>query len=206
MYSLLSGGASCRYSMVNERSARFSVHYGSCFFNTHLSLHQILRAAYYRANHPSSTLTIIQTEANIHSRTTIIDYYNYFRDICQEWALRVQVNERLRGLGRVIEVDESKLFHAKYNRGDMLRRTYDWVFGLLERGTNKVRFFHVVDRTAATLLPIIAANVEPGSTIVSDGWAAYGGVNNLQQQYTHRWVNHNLNFVDATNPMVHTRH
>ena len=105
----------------------------SFLINTHLSLHQILRAAYYWANHSSSTLTTIQTEANLHSRTTIIDYYNYFRDICQEWALRVQVNERLGGLGRVIEVDESKLFHAKYNRGDMLRRTYDWVFGLLER-------------------------------------------------------------------------
>ena len=118
--------------MVNERSSRFSVRFGSFFSNTHLSLHQILRAAYYWANHPSSTLTTIQTEASIHSKTTIIDYYNYFRDICQEWALRIQVNDRLGGLGRIIEIDESKLFHAKYNRGDMLRRTYDWVFGMLE--------------------------------------------------------------------------
>ena len=54
----------------------------------------------------------------------------------------------LGGIGRVAEVDESKLFHAKYNRGDMLGRQYDWVFGMLERGTNKVRFFHVADRTA----------------------------------------------------------
>ena len=128
-----------------------------------------------------------------------------FRDICQEWALRTQVNKRLGGFGRVIEVDESKLFHAKYNRGDMLGRTYDWVFGMLERGTNKVRLFHVADRTAATLLPIIAANVEVGSTIVSDGWAVYGGVLNLQQQYNHQWVNHNVHFVDPTNPIVHTQ-
>ena len=83
-------------------------------------------------------------------------------------------------LGRVIEIDESKLFHAKYNKGSMLGRQYDWVFDMLERGTNKVRFFHVVNGTANTLLPIIAANVEPGSTIASDGWAAYGGLNSLQ--------------------------
>ena len=99
----------------------------------------------------------------------------------------------------------SAAFHAKYNRGDMLGRTYDWVFGMLERGTNKVRLFHVADRTAATLLPIIAANVEVGSTIVSDGWAVYGGVLNLQQQYNHQWVNHNVHFVDPTNPIVHTQ-
>ena len=48
----------------------------------------------------------------------------------------------------------------------MLGRQYDWVFGMIERGTNKVRFFHVADRTANSLLPIIAANVEAGSTIV----------------------------------------
>ena len=87
----------------------------------------------------------------------------------------------------------------------MLGRTYDWVFGMLERGTNKIRFFHVADRTAATLLPKIAANVEAGSTIVSDGWAVYGGVVNLQQQYNHQWVNHNMHFVDPNNPNVHTQ-
>ena len=177
---------SCRYAMGNQRSARFSVRHSSFFSNTQLSIHQVLRAAYYWSTHPSSTLAKVQTETNIHSVATIIDYYNFFRDICQQWALRIQVNKRLGGLGRVIEIDESKLFHAKYNRGDMLGRTYDWVFGMLERGTNKVRFFHVADRTAATLLPTIAANVEPGSTIVSDGWAAYGGINNLQQQYNHQ--------------------
>ena len=132
----------------------------------------------------------MQAKTNIQSQTTIIEYYNFLRDLCQGWATRVQANTRLGGLGRIIEVDESKLFHAKYNRGDMLGRQYDWVFGMIECGTNKVRFFHVADRTAATLLPIIAANVEPGSTIVSDGWATYGGINNLQLQYNHQWVNH----------------
>ena len=108
----------------------------------------------------------MQAETNIISPNTIVDYYNFLRDICQGWATRIQANTRLGGLGRVVEVDESKLFHAKYNRGDMLGRQYDWVFGMIERGTNKVRFFHVADRTANSLLPIIAANVEASSTIV----------------------------------------
>ena len=69
---------------------------------------------------------------------------------------------------------------------------------MLERGTNKVRFFQVTDRTAATLLPIIADNIKAGSIVISDGWAAYGGIRNLQQNYEHRWVSHRIHFVDPT--------
>ena len=65
------------------------------------------------------------TEININSKTTIIDYYNFFRDLCQGWTTRIQANDQLGGLGRVVEIDESKIFHAKYNRGNMLGRTYD---------------------------------------------------------------------------------
>ena len=155
---------------------------GSFFNNAHLSLHQTLKLIYYWSSHPSSIFSTVQAETNINSRTTIIDYYNFLRDLCQGWATRVQANTMLGGVGRVVEVDESKLFHAKYNRDDMLGRQYDWVFGMIERGTNRVRFFHVADRTANILLPIIAANVAQGSTIVSDGWATYGGINNLQLQ------------------------
>ena len=63
---------------------------------------------------------------------------------------------------------------------------------MLQRGANKIRFFPVQQRDAATLLPIISANIAPGTLIVSDGWAAFGGIRNLQQQYDHQWVNHRL--------------
>ncbi|ULT87544.1 hypothetical protein L3Y34_007001 [Caenorhabditis briggsae] len=69
----------------------------------------------------------------------------------------------------------------------------------------KVAMFRVKQRDAATLLPIIRAHVKPGSMIVSDGWAAYGGIRTLQRAFTHRWVNHKVNFVDPSDRRVHTQ-
>jgi transposase-like protein len=79
------------------------------------------------------------------------------------------------------------------------------VFGMLLRGSNTVRLFPVENRSAKTLLAIIAENVESQSTIVLDGWAAYGGINAMQQQFNHQWVNHRLNFVDPNDPTIHTQ-
>ena len=59
-------------------------------------------------------------------------------------------------------------------------------------------------RDAATLLPIILAHVQPGTTIWSDGWAAYNNLATTPAISGYSTVNHSVEFVSPTG--VHTNH
>ena len=52
----------------------------------------------------------------------------------------------------------------------------------------------VSNRRATTLLPIIQGSIRPGTTIMSDMWTAYGGIQAMG--YAHLTVNHTYEFVD----------
>ena len=75
------------------------------------------------------------------------------------------------GPGRTVKVDESKLIRHKYHRGRF--REGHWVLGMVERDTNLRMMVAVPDRSAATLLSIIARHVLPRTHILTDGWRAY---------------------------------
>ena len=69
---------------------------------------------------------------------------------------------KIGGPGRIVEIDESVFYKTKYQVGR--RREHDWVFGMVERGTNKLMLVPVPDRTAATLVTIIQQYIEDGNT------------------------------------------
>ncbi|UMM33208.1 hypothetical protein L5515_006770 [Caenorhabditis briggsae] len=111
--------------------------------------------------------------ASLHGVTTstIVNLNKLFRQLTEQWferQIEKNPNFLLGGPGKIVEIDESHMYKAKYNRGHMLRRKSIWIFGMTERHTNKVAMFRVKQRDAATLLPIIRAHVKPGSMIVSD--------------------------------------
>ena len=99
-----------------------------------------------------------------------------------------------------MEIDESKFGKRKFNRGRRVDGV--WVLGGIDRTTRETFFKVVPDRSAATMLPIIIANVHPETTIMSDCWRAYA---RLEDHFImHSTVNHKINFVDRDDPNVHT--
>ena len=102
---------------------------------------------------------------------------------------------RFGGPDTIVKIDESTWGNKRtYNRG-RISRTNDWIFGLIQRDTGRsLALFIVNNRSAAELLPRIQNIVLPGTTIISDQWAAYNSLNTLG--YMHLTVNHSENFID----------
>ena len=127
------------------------------------------------------------------------------------------------GFGIIVEIDESAFGKKKYNKGSRLTngetRTH-WVFGGVER-THDIhgvergessKFFAVPvkNRKRCTLWPVIFKHIAPGTTIYSDGWKAYIGLDAIydadgRKVYEWDWVNHSRNFVNPGNRQVHTQ-
>ena len=123
---------------------------------------------------------------------TTVQWYQYFRDICS-WKL-LQEPIVLGGIGKTVEIDESVMVKAKYNRGRQLHQQQRWVFGGYERESKQGFVRLVDDRSAATLIPIIQQVIAPGTHIMSDEWASYRQLASLG--YTHTTVNHSQHIVD----------
>lgn len=100
---------------------------------------------------------------------------------------------------------ECKIGKRKYHKGRLVAG--QWIFGGIERNTNRLFVVPVENRSSNTLLGVIQKWIKPGSTVVSDCWRAYDCLE--QKGYRHAMViinthkynnininNHKYNFVD----------
>jgi transposase-like protein len=108
-------------------------------------------------------------------------------------------SEKINGPNKTVKIDKSKFGKRKYGRGHPVKG--QWVFGGVERKSGRTFLVPVPDRTADTLMAIIDAWIEPGTTVISDCWGAYRNLDT--HGYTHHTVNHNIEFVDRRTG-VHT--
>jgi transposase-like protein len=98
------------------------------------------------------------------------------------------------GVGKVVEVDESKFGRRKYHRGRYVKG--QWVFGGVESGSGRTFLVTVNDRSTETLIGLIKKWIRPGTTVITDCWAAYHSP--PDEGYTHLSVNHSITFVNES--------
>ena len=108
-------------------------------------------------------------------------------------------------VGVVVEIDETHVHTCKYNRGR--RGPQNWIFGGIERQSKKVFLVNLnyEPRTAVILQAEIRKYIRPGSIIYSDSHRSYTGINSMGLNYTHRAVNHSVEFVTGDDGEIHTQ-
>ena len=119
---------------------------------------------------------VCETGSQLSSHTLVV-YINCFRNVCTEHFRRHP--SRIRGPDKVVEIDKTLPTRRKYNSGRVVEK--QWCFGGTERRTNKCFVVPVGRRNAATPLPLIRRYVVPGTTIVSDQWAAYSTMKEMPE-------------------------
>ena len=150
-----------------------SIRDGSFFTRSHLSLSQLVTILYCWSRDMSHKDISNEAELSLANPHVLVDWSNFCREVCEEWLVQNPLEVGGfddNGEPIVVEIDETKYFHRKYHRGQW--REGHWVFGGVERGSNRCFMVEVPDRTAATLEALIQRYILPGSHIVSDGWSA----------------------------------
>lgn len=85
-----------------------------------------------------------------------------------------------------IEVDETFVGVAaegKRGRGSINKALVVIAIEVLPKGTGRVRLGIVPTATGKSLLQFVRANIEPGSTIITDGWKGYAQLS--RKNYSH---------------------
>ena len=168
---------------------KVSVRKGSWLEGSHLTLEQILKFTYmwvWRCDQE-----FIMRECRMGSCSTIVDWCSFAREVCAT-ILEVE-SQPIGGVGKIVEIDESKFGKRKYHRGRRVDGV--WVFGGIERESRRCFMVSVEDRTAATLIPIIKQYILPGTKVMSDCWKSYDRLE--EEGYIHGTVNHSLEFVNS---------
>ena len=123
-------------------------------------------------------------------RETGVTYKTAWRMFRQ---IRTLLSEDVQLEGEAVEMDETYMGgKRKGGKGRPMRgdRVKTPVVGIAERKGGRVFARATFDVTKQTLLGIVEEKVLPKSTIFTDEYPAYEGIDRMEHGYTHRRINH----------------
>jgi transposase-like protein len=164
----------------------FTVTVGTIFERSHVKLHKWFQAAHLMASSKKGI------SAHQLHRTLKVTYKTaWFMEHRLREAMRAGNLSPMGGSGKIVEIDETL-----QGRIEGAPRTVRWgqshnwrnhVLTLVERG-GSARSFHVSDATMASLLPVIRANIDRETAVVTDELNSY---KRLGDEFaSHEAVNH----------------
>lgn len=183
---------------------------GTFFEKQHLSYKEVFYLSWLWCTQAKQK-DIIQwvfTESTDLSKHSVIDWLNFFRDICVDhFTLNPTI---IGGPGMEVEIDGTVITKRKYHRGRAAVGGNDpdaqrWFFGGIERGSGRFFVAPVRNENIQDIDPLILRHILPGTRIISDGALAYSGLANRHPQYTHSVVIHDQNFINPNDPTAHTQ-
>jgi transposase-like protein len=147
---------------------QFTVKVGTVFESAHIPLHKMLQAVYL--------LCSSKKGISSHQLHRILGVqYN------SAWFLTHRIREAFRsdklapmgGPGGIVESDETFIGRKE---GSVKRRGHghkNAVLSLVDRKSKQVRSFHVDSVSAASLVPIVKANIAKETAMMTDEWSGY---------------------------------
>lgn len=140
---------------------------------------------------------------------TISHWWEIFRLCVGQDMVDRQFGHKIGGEGFEVEIDESLFGGVKYGRGNPFRHRQCWVLGGKCRQTGECFLEICPDglRNGETLKEIILRRVARGTTIYTDQWKGYYGLESLGFDWDKEetTVNHSKQFINENNKRVHTQ-
>jgi transposase-like protein len=175
-----------------------SVRVGSIFYGKKFVLQELVLFIRNFCDGMSLSCNAQQTGLSYHQAA--MQFQKQLRELCKSWY---RMEYQLTTFTGEVEVDECCFDRkVKYHRGNA-RALQVWVVGVVERSSNRIRLFPVLNRSADTLEAILLSCVRPGSAVFTDGWRGYGRLNEIG--FNHFSVIHKESFTQSYKHVVSGR-
>jgi transposase-like protein len=167
-----------------ECREKFTVRTGTLYERSHIPLHKWLLATHL--------LTSSKKGISAHQLFRMLGFGSYRT----AWFMAHRIREGMRpgnlspvgGSGRIVEVDETftgRKPDVEVKQGAQHKRA---VLSLVERG-GSVRSFHIDEAKASDIMPIIRANLDRETHVMTDEASYY---RNLGKEFAHDTVRHSI--------------